>query len=945
MTYRNAVAFALKRLWNQRWLALHLALGMFVSVALVTAIQVYADGINTSILHTSLANETGDPQSFDFVFRYIGSWNGPLSKSQYQPADGFLNQQAVPNIGLRGVGATRYLSTANLQLYPGGSDLSPNKRLDRVKLSYLSGVFEHVRLVEGTLPRSSAGAPGAVEVLAALDLANDLNLQVGRTYTLFSPASGAAPAYRQEVRVSGLWTPADAGDDFWALYPPDSFEKKLLTPEDAWWTAVDALPTPVDEAAWRLTVDRGTITSEQVPGLIERIERVQNQVNAILPHTDLESSPASALRQYLINTQALAGSLFSFSAPVLGLTLLFLSLMAGLFVHSQHSEIAVLRSRGAPRAWILVVYLIEWGVLGMAALALGLPSGLFLAGVVGRTASFLDFSNPLSFTPQMSFQALFFGLLTVLLGISFCLLPVWQLGRDTVLSYKQERARARRSPLWQRFYLDAACLLPALYGWYTLRAQGRLSLLGRAVGSADPFQNPLLFLLPALFLLGCGLLALRLLPFLLNVLAALAARLPGVTLPYVLRQLARSGAAYQGVLLLTVCTVGLAVFAASEAASLDQTVRDSIDYSVGADLNLAEGGEYIPDAAGGATVGAAQESGLWNFLPVQDHLHLPGVVAAARVGQYDASLTSGGHSANGQVFGVDRADFAQAAFFRDDFAAEPLNGLLNRLAASPDAVLVDQQTWERFSLHTGDPLALQVTVNGQPFQFSGVAVGVFTRFPTWSPERDGALFVANLDWIFESAGALQPYAVWLRTTPHADPQQIVAGINQMGVAVVTVQDARAQQRQTLQTPGRQGVLGMLSVGFLASAALSTISVVLYVLFSFRERAIQLGVLRAIGMNARQMRRVLAAELAVLVVGGLALGVALGGWVALLYIPYLPVQSGAGVDTLPHISQVAWGAVVQIALLFGGAFGGGVVLLTAALRRMNFYQAIKMGESV
>lgn len=944
MVYRHAISYALKRLWHHRFLALNLAFGLLIAVALATTIPVYADGIHTSVLQSSLA-QNAPGQSFDFIFRYVGSWHEPVRKDQYQPVDQYLSQQAVGAIGLPGQDVTRYVATVNLQLYPSTEALSPANRLERVKLAFLSDAFSHVQLVEGRLPRSLTESSGKVEALVALDLANTLDLRVGQTYALFLPSSGQTPAYRTDVEIAGIWVASDPQAAFWAIYPADSFEKKLLLQEDAWWSATESIPTPVDEAAWRLALDGSGITSERVPELLARIGEAQNRAAALLPYTDLETSPVSALREYRSKAQSLTGSLFAFSVPVLGLVLFFLSLSAGQFVRSQHSEIAVLRSRGARRTWILVVYVCEWGVLGLIAWIFGVPAGLLLAGLVGRTQSFLDFSNPPAFTPHLGVQTALLGLAAVVTGIACCLIPVWQLGRDTVLSYKQERARARRTPLWQRLYLDAACLLPALYGWNTLRSQGRLSVIGRAVGSADPFQNPLLFLLPALFLLGCGLLTLRLLPPILNLLAALSARLPGVTLPYVLRQFARSGGAYQGVLLLAICTVGLAAFVASEASSLDQTAQDSIHYTIGADLNLAEGGEFIPDQPAGAQNASAEISGVWNFLPVQDHLQLPGVLAAARMGQYSASLSSSGRSASGQVFGIDRADFSQVAFFRDDFAAEPLNGLLNRLAASPDAVLVDQQTWERFSLHTGDTITLRIDLNGQLVNLSCTVVGVFTRFPTWSVERDGALFVTHLDRVFEAAGAYQPYAVWLRTTPDANTQEIINGINQMGVAVITAQDARAQWRQAVQAPGRQGVLGMLSVGFLAATSLTTISVLLYVLFSFRERTIQLGVLRAIGMNVPQMRRALVVELAFLVGSSLLLGTALGAFAVMLYVPYLPVQSGAGVDALPHVSQVAWQAIGQIALLFGVAFGVGIALLIASLRRMNLYQAIKMGETV
>jgi putative ABC transport system permease protein len=945
MIYRNAIAFAFKRLWSHRWLSIGLVLGLLVSVALATAIPVYSDGINASILRTSLSAGTGNRQPFDFVFRYIGSWYGDVSQDQYQPADTYLSEQAAAELGLPSLGLTRYFATANLQLYPNAENLVSNHRLDRVKLAFLTDVFDHIQLVEGNLPRSLDESGETIEVLAALDLANALNLQVGQTYALFNPANGTVPAYRQEVTISGLWIANDPESDFWALYPSDSFQKKLLVPEDSWWAATQALPAPVDEAAWRLALDGSGVNSDRVGRLLARIDAVQNRANAILSHTDLETSPAPALRQYRSNAQALTGSLFAFSAPVLGLALFFLSLIARMFVRSQHSEIAVLRSRGAPRTWILAVYLVEWGILGLGALVLGLPAGLALARLVGRTRSFLDFSSLPAFTPQLSLQSVALALLAVLLGIAFCLLPVWQSGRDTVVSYKQERARTRRKPLWQRMYLDGVCLVPALYGWYTLRAQGRLSLLGRAVGSTDPFQNPLLFLLPTLFLVGVSLLIMRLLPPLLDGLAALAARLPGVTATYVLRQFARSGSTYQGVLLLTALTIGLATFVASEAHSLDQTLQDSIYYATGADLNLAEGGEFVPDTSTGSNDTTPADSGLWNFLPISDHLNLPGVQAAARVGSYTVSLSSGGRNANGQIMGIDTADFSQVAFFRDDFAAESLNGLLNRLSSSPDALLVDQGTWERFNLNTGDTLELRIEIGGQATTISFTVAGVFTRFPTWKPDQDGALFVTNLDTIFESLGSLQPYAVWLRTTPAANTAKIVEGINQMGVAVVTVQDARAQVAQAFQAPGRQGVLGMLSVGFLASSALTLVGVFLYTLFSFRERFIQLGVLRAIGLSVRQMRTGLAAELAFLVLSGTLIGTGVGVLAVHLFVPYLPVSIGAGVETLSNISQVAWGALGWVYLLFGLALLAGITALVVTLRRMSIFQAVKLGETV
>lgn len=930
--FRNAISFAVKRLWSHRWLALSLAVGLIAAAALVVAVPIYADGVNYAIMTDSLtnaANQTGR-QSFDFFFRYIGNWYGPITEDQYTPLNRYLTKQAADRIGIHLTDQTRYLATANLSLYPTEENAN---RLEFVKLAFLSDVHDHIQLIEGKLPHPTEDPNGQVEVLASLDLANNLDLRVGEIYTLQS-----SPDYRQTITISGLWVPIDATEVFWSLYPANSFEKKLLTDEDTWWVATSSLPTPVDEATWRLALDGSGVSSGEIGGLIARIDAMQNQVNAILPNAALETSPVTALRQYQAAAASLAGSQFAFSAPVLGLVIFFLVLVARLFVGNQRNEIAVLRSRGASRGWVLTVYFVEWAILGLGALMIGLPLGAKLAELIGRTHSFLDFSNPLSFSANLSFRDVWLGLLAVLLAIGFCLLPVWHAGKDTIISYKLERARSRRKPLWQRFYLDIALLIPALYGLYTLRSQGQIVILDRSIGSSNPYQNPVLFLLPALLITGLSLLFLRILPVLLEALSHLAERLPGVLPVLVLRQFARSGSTYQGTLLLMSLTLGFAVFVSSMAFSLDTSLSNGIDYRIGADLNLTEGGEFIPESEDDP------DTGLWNFIPVSDHLNLPGVQAATRVGRYDASLNAGGRTTGGTVMGLDWADFSQVAFFRQDFSSEPLNGLMNRLASGADSVLVDQTTWERYNLNTGDTLDLRIESGGETFNVRFTVAGVVSRFSNWIPSEDGALFITNLDYLFESWGVLQPYDVWLRTAPNASTSDILSGINQMGVVVIRAQDARATLDEALYSPDRQGVLGTLSVGFLASAGFTVLGFFLNAFFSFRERLIQLGVLRAIGLSEKKMRRSLIAELASLTLMGLVIGTLAGVLTANAYIPNLPVTTGISEDILPHVSQIAWGKVALTYSLFAINLVFGTVSLVYLLRQMKIFQVIKLGET-
>ena len=76
-------------------------------------------------------------------------------------------------------------------------------------------------------------------------------------------------------------------------------------------------------------------------------------------------------------------------------------------------------------------------------------------------------------------------------------------------------------------------------------------------------------------------------------------------------------------------------------------------------------------------------------------------------------------------------------------------------------------------------------------------------------------------------------------------------------------------------PERQGLFGLLSIGFGAAAVLTVLGFLLYALFSFRRRFIELGVLRASGLSSEQMTSFLAWELIFLIVIGGAVGT--GAW--------------------------------------------------------------------
>jgi putative ABC transport system permease protein len=947
-TFFSALLLAARRLWNHRLLMLCLLVGLVVAVGLLSSVPLYADAAHHQLLQGELTEAGTRRPPFAFLWRYVGAWHGDIAWDTYTPADGYLSQHAAEGVGLPLVSTVRHIQTANLRLFPTTEEqgFDKDEPLLWTYLGFISGLEDHIQLVEGAFPSKGEASGGEIEILISRMLADQFGLQVGERYILFGSGREGA---QLPVRIAGVWRPQNALEPFW-FYQPGAFDEVLLTSEAAFVAQVmPALETPVSLAVWYQIFDGSQVRAADVPELLNRITTAGSRVAALLAHTTLDVSPVEALNAYRRGARSLTVMLGLFSIPTVGLVIYFVGLIGGIVVRRGQSEIATLRSKGATRGQVVIIYLLEGGLVSGVGLVGGLFLGRWLARVMSQTRTFLAvdldvISLPITFSPA----ALGYGLLGVGLALLALLVPALGASRHTIVTFKWERARALLRPLWQRYFLDLFFLVPSLYGWYVLRRQGTIATLGRG---DDPFSNPLLFLVPSLFCFSLALLFVRVFPWLMGVLAWLATRSSSTTVMLTLRQLARASGQYTGPLLLLSLTLSLATFTASMAVTLDSHLQDQVYYQVGADLNLSELGESTETSEQSAGVGQPQgpqkeeeEGPRWLFLPVSEHLRVTGVQAAARVGDYNATSNIGGRTQTGRLLGVDRIDFPAVAFFRPDFAdGEPLGELMNRLAVDPAGVLVSRDFMARHGLGVGDSLRLTISAEGEAHEIAFTIVGSLKLFPTLYPQ-DGSFFVANLDTIHEGMGGVFPYNVWLSTDPEVPCEAILSGVRALGLRVVRGFDVRSTILAEQTRPERQGLLGLLSVGFLAAAALTVLGFLVYAVGSFQRRFIELGMLRAVGLSVAQMAGYLAGEQALLILIGGGLGTGLGVWASSLFVPYFQVGADKTTQVPPFVVQIAWSELQTIYAVFGGMFVVAVSVLIVLLVRMRVFEAVKLGET-
>jgi hypothetical protein len=417
----------------------------------------------------------------------------------------------------------------------------------------------------------------------------------------------------------------------------------------------------------------------------------------------------------------------------------------------------------------------------------------------------------------------------------------------------------------------------------------------------------------------------RLFSFVMRLLDVLAIRTPWLSIHLALRQLGRQSHEYISPLLLVIIALAMGIYTLSMAASLDQWLVDRMYYRAGADIT------FLPMPL---VEGVTYTDGNWVPAP-QEFTKVEGVLSATRVGTYASRLTlPAGEEILGQFIAIDRLDFPIVAWWRSDLAQEPLGGLMNRLAISPDSILVSREFLTNNTLQIGDKIPIQVNATDY-FKIRSLVtiVGVFDYFPTVYEEY-GFAVIGNMDLLNTLSGFIPIHEIWLKINPRASEADIRKALpGTINVVPNIGQDARILIAQEEGKMERVGIFGTLTIGFLASAAMAILGLLLYSQASLRERMYRFSVLHAVGLLHRQIMTQVVMEYTFLAAFGALTGAFIGMLAARLFVPFFRFTGERGIPLPPLIPLTADQSMVNLAIIFSLIIVSAEVLtITSALRR-------------
>jgi putative ABC transport system permease protein len=504
-------------------------------------------------------------------------------------------------------------------------------------------------------------------------------------------------------------------------------------------------------------------------------------------------------------------------------------------------EFATLRTIGASRRQVLGSVILESLVIGLVASLVGLALGLLLAEGIQALFRSFDFELPTAdrvFALRTVVVSLIVG---VFVTLAAGLFPALRATRVPPIAAVREGAMLPRSRL--------APFAP----WIALlTVAGAVFLLARAMftdnlGTADRLLSLAVGVLLLFF--GVALLSSRLVTPIAAVVGIPSRSIGGAAGKLASGNAVRNPARTAGTAAALMIGIALVAFVATLANGMKASNREAIEEQIIADYVVTSQDGFTPFVAGAGD--ALAES------PV------PELVTNVRS---DLGEIGGDP---GYVTGVDPDTIAQA--YRFDWE-QGSNDILRELGST--GAILDKDFAEEHDLALRDEVTLRSASN----RTANVTILGMYKPPPFYPLL-GSLSVSTE--LFDSLYERPRNQFTFANVPGAPTDETKTELEQ---AVAGFPDAKLQTREewiTVQDEDFNSFLSFLYVLLALSVLVSIFGMINTLVLSVYERTREIGMLRAIGMTRRQVRRMIRQESVITALIGAALGLPLGIFLAAL----------------------------------------------------------------
>ena len=752
------------------------------------------------------------------------------------------------------------------------------------------------------------------------------------------------------LQISGIFDEENATDVFWYV-KADEYEKQLFVDEDAMERIIEKYSVSAVNYEVYYLLDYLKINSNNALDILYYLEQFHEKDEALV------EGISEVLESYVSEVKFVNTIFWVLELPLFGVLLAFIYMVSGQILNMEKGEISMLGSRGLSNVQIMSIYLYQSSVLAGIGVLLGLPLGFLLCKIAASTDAFLEFSFKSTEVYKPTIVMLVYALIAALFVVAFVTIPVLFYAKDSVVGQKKKRISSRSRSIVEKYWIDVILIICSLYLLYNHNKQ--LDVLIEQVMMGQ-YMDPLIFLNVTLFLIGAGLLGLRLLRYSASVVFRFGKDdwKPHTYASFL--QIIRADGTQRFISVFLIFTVAMGIFNATVAGTINSNKENRIRYNIGTDIIVSE--QWKPQVYMDSNLKKSVRYYVEPDYQKYDGLSSQYVEKMTRVIRDKKVEISGGGKTleNCEMMAIHTKEFGETARLQIGLNDTHWYHYLNDLAVTGSGVLISKNLAEEMELKVGDSIRYtrhdDLLGEGEDNKTScnGVVCGIFEAWPGYMQyqykydengkrvEQQQYMIVTNYAYTVNVFGDT-PYEIWMRRKGNTSLSDVEAYLSDNHIITTSVVGAKEEVEHAKSEAMVQITNGLFTLSFLVSVLLCTIGFLIYWITAIKQRGMLYGIYRAMGMGIREVSKMLLYELSFSSVLSGVFGCLVGLVASLLYtkilaVVYLPEKHNillqtqwSGIDIMRMLALI----VCMVVVCF--------LVLKRQIRNSDILQAIKMGE--
>lgn len=919
------IGFVKNKILSKKWMVISLLIGNILLISIAACSPMYSEAALQKLLNKEMVNLLESSGRYPGLVTVNSRFDEKVESRSYESVEKNSEQieELIQSCGLPV--AQRVMIYYRDSVSAMHQVMQGIKGEVKVRIEAMSELESHINVVSGTVPKIRNGE-NILEAVVSEKTLKECNLFVGEVLTLEKILNKKTGEPYQLVIV-GVFEPAEQEDIYWVANPNRVGYYTYVNYEDFKSKFVEEETTRISfNKTDHIMLDYQQMKGTQVQTLLDIFDEFEGRFSK----DSMDVIMYNRLKAYLRSANRLNITLWVLQIPIYMMLAVFIFTVSGQLLSMEQNEISVVKSRGASRKQILMIYLLQSTLLAVISLGTAIPLSYVICQMIGSANSFLEFVSRKALPARFSWKVWEFGAGAAIVSILTMTIPAIRYSKVGIVDHKRNQLQQKK-PLWQILFLDVILVLISLYGLESYNNQ--LLALAKSMRNGAAL-DPLLYSCSAMFIVGAALFVVRIFPFIIKVVFVLFKRFWSPAMYASFLRMIRSRTNQNFIMMFLMLTLALGIFSAETAYTININAENQLRYKNGADIVLVENWASVSDYKSGDV--SVTEPDFSKYSAIYEDATITRVMK-----RYNVAIQ--GADVKASLMGIHTKEFGSVATMKDDILAEHWYHYLNSMSQKAEGLLVSTSFRDELGYELGD--AIRYNQDGMEM-ITGYICGFVDFWPSLTPPFAGDngvsyFIIANLSHLQTQWGDL-PYEIWIKNKG-TESQYIYKLIEDQKIELDKFIDTEADLVDLKNTPELQATNGILTVGFIAILILCSVGFLIYWILSIQSRALQFGIFRAMGMSMKEVLGMLLNEQFFISGAAIVGGIGIGKMASALFVPMIQMVYSSGNQLLPTEIQSAEGDTLKMYLVVGVVMLICFVILGWMIKKIKIAEALKLGE--